>query len=1192
MFPLFKRMAKKEQDKRRSKVSPRSPATPEYTAPLVLIGLDIGSTTAKIVVRNSENDAVLWQHYRRHDARLAETCLEFLEEVASLVPKKYPCRVFLTGSGGSTLSHLIGGYYVHEVNAVSLAVERLYPDTRSVIELGGQDAKIIIFRNDPVTKAPRKFATMNDKCAGGTGAIIDKIAAKLGISSEQLSQMRYENVRIHPIAGKCGVFAETDINSLQKQGVPAEELVASLFESIVQQNLSVLTRGNTLLPKVLLLGGPNFFLKGLQECWRRRLWQIWEDRDVTLHESFSPEELILVPENAHYFGALGAIIFGQREMLDNPLVGLYAGTNGLRRFIDRNRTKRHLRTESRALIRSEEELAAFKTKYWKAAWTPPVLPKGTTVEAFLGIDAGSTSTKAVLIGRDGQLLAKAYHLSSGNPLEDIRTVLHMLEHRIVDQGTNLRVLGVGTTGYAKDILREAIGADIALVETIAHAKGALHYYPNADVICDVGGQDIKILFLKHGVVKDFRLNTQCSAGNGYYLQATAQSLGVKLSDYADVAFSAETMPLFSHGCAVFLQSDIVDFQRQGWQPNEILAGLAAVLPKNIWLYVCQIPNLVQLGQVFVLQGGTQRNLAAVKAQVDFIWERFKGTGIEPNIIVHEHCGESGALGCAFEVQRMYEEKPFMTSFIGLEAAQKLQYVTSRGEETRCRFCANQCMRTFIDVTLPATQKTQDLIPHEHKPLEHGNVRRIIIANCEKGTVEDVQTMRCVQEKIENIKKATLNLADYAAIKAFQPVKTAPLNKSQNRSSVSRILSIAFKNLRRKRMERRKSIIIGIPRVLNMYGLAPFFMGLFQSLGVPEENIVWSDPTSDGLYREGLTRGSIDPCFPSKLCIAHIHNLLRVKHPEYQLTHIFFPMIESVPSFLVGTQDSFACPTSTATPEAVHAAFIKEGDLFQSRGIVFKKTFLSIAKPGLCARQFAEDWNKEIAVTREEAYDAVLAGLQALQDFQTELRELGKKIINDLAERKKLGIVLLARPYHNDPGINHGIPEAFQKLGYPILTLDSLPIDQETLDSVFAEDIQCGALSHPLSIEDVWKNSFSENSSRKIWAAKFVARHPNLIPLELSNFKCGHDAPISSVVREIIESAGKPFFYFKDIDENKPTGSLKIRIETIFYFLKSMENRMAINAEPVEEAQSPPHEAAAAQKTTFSGEEQLSTPVSV
>src|SRR5262245_62305855 len=243
------------------------------------IGLDVGSTTVKAVVVDPASDEILWQDYKRHETKQPEKCLEFLTRIETdfpIAPDRF--RIFITGSGGSGIAPRVGAKFVQEVNAVSLAVEKLYPEAGSVIELGGQDAKIIIFKTDEETGKKKKIPSMNDKCAGGTGAVIDKINAKLRIPAEELCNMGYSGIKIHPVAGKCGVFAETDVNSLQKMGVPPDQLMASLFDAIIGQNLSVLTRGNTLLPEVLLLGGPNTFIRGMTEAWKEAIPRVWEER--------------------------------------------------------------------------------------------------------------------------------------------------------------------------------------------------------------------------------------------------------------------------------------------------------------------------------------------------------------------------------------------------------------------------------------------------------------------------------------------------------------------------------------------------------------------------------------------------------------------------------------------------------------------------------------------------------------------------------------------------------------------------------------------------------------------------------------------------------------------------------------------------------------------------------------------------
>jgi predicted CoA-substrate-specific enzyme activase len=1114
-----------------------------------MIGLDVGSTTVKAVVVDAATDEIVWRDYQRHDTKQPEKTLEFLQRIESEIPdfKAENCRIFVTGSGGSTVGRYLGAKFVQEVNAVSLAVEKLYPGCGSVIELGGQDAKIIIFKEDPETGRKKKLPSMNDKCAGGTGAVIDKINAKLRIPAEELGNMGYKGLKLHPVAGKCGVFAETDINGLQKSGVPPDELMASLFEAIVMQNLSVLTRGNTLRPEVLLLGGPNTYIKGMQDCWKSNIPKIWSERNYPLPAGADPEELIKIPSNAQYFAAIGAVEFGKDE---DPGVGRYAGCAKLEWYITVGREEeKKKKGGSGGLTKSAEDLAAFQAKYKHKKFMPCPFSPGEVVEGFIGIDGGSTSTKAVLISKDKQrrILAKAYQLSKGNPIEDTMEIFATLEEQITSQGASLKVLGVGTTGYAKDILRDVIGADAAVVETVAHTQAGLHFYQDVDVICDVGGQDIKIIILKNGRVKDFKLNTQCSAGNGYFLQSTAQGFGYPVEQFADVAFGATGYPAFGYGCAVFMQSDIVDFQRQGWKPEEIMAGLCNVLPKNIWLYVSQIPNLSAIGRRFLLQGGTQYNLAAVKSQVDFIESRFKGKDQQADVIVHEHCGEAGAIGAGLEAGRLWDHGRTST-FIGLAAVQEIQFKTTRSESTRCYFCKNKCLRTFIDVKTTTLNENAYRPAKSKVPLEEGT-QRLIIATCEKGTVEDINEMRQIKGSLDKVKKENPNLVEVAARAVFRVPDVPLVADPAPRAGVFGILTAAQKK-RAELIKRRAALRIGMPRVLNMYSQAPVFSGYLAALGIAPQNMVWSDYTSEELYKAGAKRGSIDPCFPSKLGIPHVHNLLYVHHAKKPLDIIFFPMIDCLTSDLAGTQGARSCPTVATTPAAVKAAFTKEGDLFAEKGVRFLDTFVNVGEPEVFERQMWEDFHDVLGLSPEENQRAVREGYRALDSFNNiTQRGAGREVLEQLEREDRLGIVLLGRPYHNDPGCNHEILEEFQKLGYPVFTQDALPIDDDIIWRLFGDEVRAGDIAHPMAISDVWKNSYSENTSRKVWAAKYVARHPNLVALELSSFKCGHDAPIYTVVEEIVEHSGTPYFCFKDIDENKPTGSIKIRTETISYFLK-------------------------------------------
>jgi predicted CoA-substrate-specific enzyme activase len=1171
------------------------------------VGLDVGSTTVKAIVVDAATDKTIWQDYQRHETRQPEKCLEFLrrmEAETGISPKN--TRIFITGSGGGTIAEMVGAKFVQEVHAVSLAVEKLHPEVYSVIELGGQDAKIIVFKDDEETGRKKKIPSMNDKCAGGTGAVIDKINAKLKIPATELSNQAYHGVKLHKVAGKCGVFAETDINGLQKTGTPSNELMASLFEAIVLQNLSVLTRGHTLRPHVLLLGGPNGFIKGMREAWQTNIPVMWKERKVELPDGVKPEELIKVPENAQYFAALGAVEFGKDE---DPEVGRYLGIDQLLYYIDYGRAKEKALSGGKALVTDESELREFREEFKKKKFVAAEFYPGQKVSGFIGVDGGSTSTKAVLLGTYGEILCKTYQLSNGNPIEDGIDMFEKLREQIESKGATLEVLGVGTTGYAKDILKDVLKADVALVETVAHTESALKFYDDPHVIIDVGGQDIKLIVLKDGRVKDFKLNTQCSAGNGYFLQSTAEGFGKKVEEFADIAFSAKSMPQFGYGCAVFMQSDIVNFQRQGWRSEEILAGLADVLPKNVFLYVASIPNLASLGSRFVLQGGTQNNLAVVKAEVDFIKSSFRAKGKVPEIIVHEHCGESGAIGAAQEALRLWNNG-MRTTFIGLEAVRNIRYRTTRNEDTRCYFCKNNCLRTFIDVDVSSTEshdhstapeltpqvvnqlpsleqvqanvpqgsscstgtsfkakvepliqiqmspgssktielpKPIDFQPKKTKvPLRVGE-QRLIIATCEKGTVEDLADMKDIKADIDKIKDANPNFVDIAARDFFRHRKVDVISDAVP-STKGLFVSKSVKE-RVALMQKRADFRVGIPRLLNTYSYAPLFNAYFASLGLKAENIIYSDYTTPELYRAGASRGAIDPCYPSKIGIAHVYNLIATKHSKKPLHAIWFPMYDVLHTPLVNLTGSNACPTVTATPEVVKAAFTKESDIFTENGMLYIDPILNLQDRKICAEQMLKAWGPILGLSREENERALEAGFTALADCEDEIRHHARETLDQLEREDRIGIVMLGRVYHHDPGLNHEIMEEFQKLGYPVFSQSTLPLDEDMLDRLFGEEVRAGLITHPLDIQDVWKNRYSTSTNHKVWAAKFTARHPNLVALEVSSFKCGHDAPIYGVIEGIIEQSGTPYFSFKDLDENKPSGSIRIRVETIDYFLR-------------------------------------------
>jgi predicted CoA-substrate-specific enzyme activase len=1116
--------------------------------PKLAIGMDVGSTTVKAVVLDPGTKQILWSDYQRHHTKQPEYVLSMLETILGAFPNQPSgdWKIFLTGSGASPLCSSTGGKFVQEVNSVTLAVEHLHPDVGSVIELGGQDAKIIIFKKSESSDEKTAVASMNDKCASGTGATIDKCFLKVGAPPEMVTQLHFDDSKLHHVAAKCGVFAETDIVNLIKSGIPSNEVLCSLADAIVLQNLSVLTRGGTLRHRVLLLGGPNTYLPFLQECWRLRIPQTWDERGYQYPKDVPVEELIFVPKNSQYYAALGAVLYGLHEADE---IGNLLPLDGLREYITTGRKARLGESAGPPLAKTRDELDDFRKTYAVPKFAPATFDEGQPVRAVIGLDGGSTSSKAVLVDYEsGRILTKAYQLSKGNPIQDTKELLKKLRDYVeIDQKAKLEVMGFGATGYAADVLEQCVRSDVNVVETVAHMMSAVHFFGDVDVICDIGGQDIKVLFMKNGDIANFRLSNSCSAGNGMLLQATADSFGVPVTQFADVAFQAELAPKFSYGCAVFLDTDRVNFQKEGFSKEEMLAGLAQVLPKNVWQYVVQIPRLASLGRKFVLQGGTQYNLAAVKAQVDYIKERVP----DAEVYVHPHTGEAGAIGAAMETLRVVKRKG-RSSFIGIDAAIDLEYTTKNDESTVCHFCENNCKRTFIDTRRP-----------------DGSTSRYIAGfSCEKGTVESKDAMLSLVEERKKIAKQFPNLVEYEAKRAFMhvydtapmPADGSPTDDVEIKKGFFGIRRVAvkrpFKRSNKEAWEARRKIRIGIPRVLNLYSTGPFFRAYFEALGIPKTNVVFSDETTEELWVKGGKYGSIDPCFPSKVAQAHIHNLLFDHHTEKRpLKYIFFPILTHVNNWVTDTVDNASCPIVAGCPDVMKAAFTKEVDFFATRGIEFLDPALSFMEPNLMARRLFQTWGPRLGVTEDESDFACKEAWKALDGFDRDLQEKGRAILDTVEDEDRVAILLLGRPYHSDPGLNHGIPEEFQVLGYPILSVRSIPRDEKYLERFYKADIEAGRCKSPLELKHVWPENYSVNSTQKVWAAGFAARHPNVVVLDLSSFKCGHDAPTYGLVDSIVEASKTPYAALHDIDANKPGGSIKIRVKTYAHALKLHEERL-------------------------------------
>ena len=621
-----------------------------------------------------------------------------------------------------------------------------------------------------------------------------------------------------------------------------------------------------------------------------------------------------------------------------------------------------------------------------------------------------------------------------------------------------------------------------------------------------------------------------------------------MQDFAEVAFKAELAPKFSYGCAVFLDTDRVNFQKEGFSKEEMLAGLAQVLPKNVWQYVVQIPRMASLGRKFVLQGGTQYNLAAVKAQVDYIKERVPNA----EVFVHPHTGEAGAIGAAMETRRVVMRKG-KSSFIGVQAAIDLEYTTKNDDETVCHFCPNECKRTFIDTKRP-----------------DGSTSRYIAGfSCEKGTVESKEAMLDLVAERKKIAQQYPNMVSYEALKAFahfykfvpMPEDGALIDDIEVRKGIFGVRRVPvkrpFKRSSKEAWEARRRVRIGIPRVLNLYSTGPFFRTYFEAIGLQKQNVVFSDETTEELWVAGGKYGSIDPCFPSKVAQAHVHNLLFAQHTEKKPLEIHLLPDPHARAELRRRHDG-----QRRVPDRRGRARRHEGRVHEG-GRLLRDARHRVRGPGRVVR--GDDAHREAHVpdvgsaTRDHRGRKRSRRGRGRQSARRVRQGRAGEGPRDPRDRRSGGPrrdPLIGRPYHSDPGLNHGIPEEFQVLGYPVLSIRSIPKDREYLDRYYKEELESGKIKSPLELNHVWPENYSANSAQKVWAATFAAHHPNVVLLDLSSFKCGHDAPTYGMVDSIVEASKTPYAALHDIDANKPGGSIKIRVRTYAHALKLHEERLS------------------------------------
>ncbi len=608
------------------------------------IGIDIGSTTVKVVVLD-ERDKLLFRSYERHYSKARERTCETLRGLRGLLGGK-EVQLLVTGSAGLGVAKAAGLDFVQEVYATAAAVRTFIPGTDAVIELGGEDAKIIFFGG---TLEER----MNGSCAGGTGAFIDQMATLLNVSVGELDELSLRHEKIYPIASRCGVFAKSDIQPILNQGGRKEDVAASIFQAVVDQTVAGLTQGRELTGKIVFLGGPLHFLKGLRQRFVETL------RLDAEHAIF--------PEDGDCFAAIGAALCtepGNTKDFDT-LMGLLEHAAENAAPVD----------TLPPLFTSQAEYDAFAARH--AAMSVPTGDLAAYQgEAYLGIDAGSTTTKIVVIDPAGTILYSFYHSNQGNP---VQIVLPQLREIYARCGDRVVLRGAAVTGYGEDLIRNAFSCDLGLVETVAHLNAARHFTPDVDFIIDIGGQDMKCFKIRNGAVDSILLNEACSSGCGSFIETFARALGYTIADFSRLGLFAKHPVDLGSRCTVFMNSSVKQAQKDGASIEDISAGLSISVVKNAIYKVIRAASADDLGKHIVVQGGTFLNDAVLRS-----FELEIGREVTRPTIA----GMMGAYGAALAARDAGLEKSALLS------AEDLAHFTHEARPATCKLCTNHCSLTI------------------------------------------------------------------------------------------------------------------------------------------------------------------------------------------------------------------------------------------------------------------------------------------------------------------------------------------------------------------------------------------------------------------------------------------------------------------------------------------------------------------
>ncbi|WP_191014760.1 2-hydroxyacyl-CoA dehydratase [Treponema zioleckii] len=1049
----------------------------------IRIGIDVGSTTVKVVCLD-ENDKMIYGDYQRHRADIRNTiitvvtkALEEVEKTCSL-GADHPVSVKVTGSGGLSVSQWLNIPFIQEVVAATTAVKKIIPQTDVVIELGGEDAKITYFTGGVEQR-------MNGTCAGGTGAFIDQMAALLETDAPGLNELARTYKQIYPIAARCGVFAKTDVQPLINEGARREDIAASIFQAVVNQTISGLACGKPIRGNVAFLGGPLHFLEQLRQRFVETL-------------KLSPEATI-VPENSQLFVAAGSAY--SADKVAKPLSG--EAPKEFKTIKEFKESLTHLEGAElnevqrlEPLFKDEADLQAFRERHAKDTAKRGDL-KSTHGPVFLGLDAGSTTTKAVLINKQGEILWDFYDVNGGSPVDLAVRVLKDL-YKILP--SDVYIARAVSTGYGEALFQAALGVDAGEVETITHYRAAEFFVPGVEFLLDIGGQDMKCLRMKDGAITSIQLNEACSAGCGSFLANFANSMNLDIKEFSKKALLAKKPVDLGSRCTVFMNSRVKQAQKEGATIDDISAGLSYSVIKNALFKVIKLRRASEIGSKVVVQGGTFYNDAVLRA-----FEKIAGVDVfRPDV-----AGLMGAYGsaliaydqwCDLTAPKPGQEKGWIPPKIvsNIATLEQLETFKVELELTRCGGCQNNCLLTIN------TFRTAGINGGE------GEVRQFITGNrCEKG--------------LERHSLKNQN-ADSAA-KVVDGSNKKNTGVESTGFEIPNLFDWKYKRLFTHyvplRPEEAPNGSVGIPRVLNMYENYPMWFTIFTKLGF---QVKLSPRSSHMIYERGMESiPSESVCYPAKISHGHIESLIKMG-----CKFIFYPCIPYEKIEDKGAGNHYNCPVVTSYPEVLKHNL---DNITENDSLDFMNPFLPIYDLPRLRERFYEEIHKHFPkIAKDKVFEAVDAGWREQEQFKFDVQQKAEEALEELVITGGNGIVLAGRPYHLDPEINHGIPEMIHGLGIAVFTEDSVA--------------HLGSVERPLRIIDQWTYH-----NRLYRAANFVSGMPNLELVQLTSFGCGLDAVTADQVDEIMKSKSRMYTLIK-IDEGSNLGAVRIRIRSLIAAVKA------------------------------------------